>query len=385
MTGNQLSGRRRLSAPRAMRCAVLALVAALASFAASAQIVFQDREAAIERLADAAGRLLVVGFHGRSPSEPQVRALGDAIAAGRVGGVILLGRNVSGPDRLRALVAYLQGRSPRGDLIVMIDQEGGRVARLGPSNGFRAAPSARDVARRSPAAAAEIYRAMAAELADMGVTVNLGPVVDLATEPRNRVIVAAGRSFGAAPAVVAQFAGAFVDAHAAAGVGACLKHFPGHGASIGDTHDGPTRVGPLWRADEALRPYAALIATGRAGCVMTSHLDAPELTGRAGAPVTFSAEAVSRLRRDLGFRGVVVTDDMLMGAARAGGPFRTAAARALAAGHDLILVGDWRLGRTDHAAAFREGVREALLRGSLAPWAVEASLAERERFAAERR
>lgn len=364
------------SAAKALRAWGALLLAALFVVTPAGPSAAQaTRAAALDRLAAEAGALLVVGFHGTRPGEAQVRRLGDAIASGRVGGVVLFARNIRDREQVRALVGYLRGRSPTDRLIVMIDQEGGRVARLSPRNGFAARPSAQAVAALPSEEAASIFRAMAADLADIGATATLGPVVDLATEPDNRVIVGAGRSYGADPSIVSRFAGMFVAAHRAAGVAACLKHFPGHGASEGDTHDGPTHVGPLWRADVALAPYAALIGGATdVGCVMTSHLSAPQLTGRQDVAVTFSADAVAHLRVGLGFRGVVVTDDMLMGAATTGRRFADAAVAALAAGHDLILVSDWRSGGVDRSAQFQRAVRAALDAGALAPWAVEASL-----------
>ena len=151
--------------------------------------------------------MVVVGFRGLTPDEAEpVRAL---IADGTLGGVILFSvdqltggpRNVESPDQLRSLVAALSGAATAAPLLVAIDQEGGQVARLGPSHGFPATRSAADLGRGDPSETAAAAAGIAATLTDVGVTLNLAPVVDLAVNPDNPSIAAVDRSFSADPAV----------------------------------------------------------------------------------------------------------------------------------------------------------------------------------------
>ncbi len=356
---------------RGIARAVVALAAGLAAAAPDAGWATSP-----EALAAAAGKLLVTGFAGTAPRSPGVRAISADIAAGRVGGVILFGRNVAGPRQLARLTAHLRAQAPDGDLLIFVDQEGGRVARLRRRNGWRGWPSAASMARRGLGDAEKTYADMAAALARAGVDVNLGPVVDIGHDPRNPVITRLGRSYGADPAAVAAFAERFVLAHRRAGVRSCLKHFPGHGSSRKDTHTEVVNLRGLWRPELELAPYARLLAPGaaRPGCVMTSHLLVPALAGRENRIVTFSSEAIRLLREDLGFEGVVVTDDLMMEGVRRRARFDRAVPLALAAGHDVVLTGRrwidertsaWRYQRAV-AAALRDGaLSEARLRDAL--------------------
>lgn len=342
----------------------------------------QARAAAAARLA---GRLLVVGFHGTKPEHKSVRALIDEIAAGRVGGVLLLGRNVRGRKQVARLIGALRDAAPDGRLAVLIDQEGGNVARANARNGFRNFPSARRAARMGADKATASFAAMAHDLAEIGVAANLAPVVDLALEPRSGVIARAGRSYGDDPEAVSELAGRFLAAHHAEGVGACLKHFPGHGSVKGDTHQGAVSTAGRWRPDLELTPYrrlAAWDAPVRAGCVMTSHLYVPELAGAEDQIVTFSRKALDVLRWEIGFDGVAITDDLNMGAARAAKPFDEAAAAALAAGHDIVLVSDWRMEGADAPERLAQAVARAVERGMLAPWRLEEAAWRVERWLA---
>ncbi len=330
-----------------------------------------------EALARSVGRLLVVGFHGTEPGHRGVRALIAEIAAGRVGGVLLMGRNIRGRAQVRRLVRALRDAAPDGRLAVLIDQEGGRVARANASNGFRNFPSAKRVSGMDSARAAAVFAAMAADLADIGVAANLAPVVDLALEPRSGVIARAGRSYGADPETVSGFAAQFLEAHHAAGVGSCLKHFPGHGSVRGDTHKGAVSTSGSWRPSLELAPYRRLAAWDapiRADCVMTSHLYVPELAGPEDEIVTFSRRALDLLRWEIGFDGVAITDDLLMGAATARKPFAEAAVAALAAGHDMVLVSDWRMDGADAPERLQDAVRRASENGGLTRWRVEDAL-----------
>ena len=164
------------------------------------------------------GQMVVVGFRGLTPDEAEpVRAL---IADGTLGGVILFSvdqltggpRNVESPDQLRSLVAALSGAATAAPLLVAIDQEGGQVARLGPSHGFPATRSAADLGRGDPSETAAAAAEIAATLTDVGVTLNLAPVVDLAVNPDNPSIAAVDRSFSADPEVVIAHASAFIEA-----------------------------------------------------------------------------------------------------------------------------------------------------------------------------
>jgi beta-N-acetylhexosaminidase len=186
------------------------------------------------------GQMLLFGFRGLTVDEAApTRAL---IAEGSIGGVILFSvdqptggpRNVESPAQLRALVADLAAAAPSAaPLLVAIDQEGGRVARLGPRHGFPATQSAAALGRGTPSETAAAAAAMARTLIDVGVTLNLAPVVDLAVNPDNPIIAAIERSFSPDSDVVTAHARAFIEAHQDAGIRSAIKHFPGQGSATG--------------------------------------------------------------------------------------------------------------------------------------------------------
>ncbi|RLK23127.1 beta-N-acetylhexosaminidase [Micromonospora sp. M71_S20] len=259
----------------------------------------------------------------------------DLVAEG-LAGHTLFGTNVHDPGQVAASTAAL--RAGRPDVLIAIDEEGGDVTRLAHATGSPYPGNAALGAIDEVTLTRRVYEAIGAELAALGVTVNLAPTVDVNTADENPVI--GTRSFGADPARVAAHSAAAVTGLQAAGVAACAKHFPGHGATVADSHyELPTVDVPLdvlRRRD--LPPFAAVVAAG-ARAVMTAHIRVPALTG--DGPATFSrAVLVDLLRGEYGFTGTVITDALEMkGAAVAAGGVGPAAVRALAAGADLLCIG----------------------------------------------
>lgn len=289
------------------------------------------------------GQMLLLGFTGTRAGDPGVETVARYLRAGLLGGVLIMRHNVESKAQLAALVAHLrQSAHPRVPLIAA-DQEGGKVQRLGRRAGFQPIPSAARLARRGPAAAAARYYQMAAELAEVGVNLNLGPVVDLDINPRNPVIGSKDRSYGAEPESVGAFAAAFIDAHRAQRIATAAKHFPGHGSSRTDTHKTFTDVTGSWQPSE-LAPYRALEATGRLDAVMVAHVALAPVTGGTDRPASLSAEAIEgHLRGMLGDAVVVMTDDLEMAAVRKRHSIEESAVRAVKAGNDLLIFSNtWR-------------------------------------------
>jgi beta-N-acetylhexosaminidase len=301
--------------------------------------------------------MLLVGFRGLTvdAASPVARDIVDH----RLGGVLLFdrdlpsgtGRNIESPAQLRALVADLQAIAADGPpglpLIVAVDEEGGRVARLGPNHGFPATETAAALgARNDPGYTESRARAMAATLAAAGINLNLAPVVDLDLNPANPAIGALERSFSADPEVVVEQALAFVRGHAAQGVRTSLKHFPGQGSATGDTHAGIVDVTDVWTEDE-LAPFARIVAAGAADAVLTAHVFNATLD--PDYPATLSRATVSGVLRDrLGFGGLVISDDMQMGAIRDAFGYEEAIALAIEAGVDVLTIANQQV--------FEEGI-----------------------------
>jgi beta-N-acetylhexosaminidase len=313
------------------------------------------------------GQMLLIGFRGLTADEAApTRAL---ISDGSIGGVILFSvdqptggpRNVESPAQLRALVADLAAVAPaRAPLLVAIDQEGGQVARLGPAHGFPPTQSAAELGRGTPAETAKAAAAIARTLVDVGVTLNLAPVVDLAVNPDNPIIAAIERSFSADPDVVTAHARAFIEAHRDAGVRCAIKHFPGQGSATGDTHLGVVDVTADW-TDVELEPFRALVAEGLPDAVLTAHIFNATLD--PDHPATLSRPTVDGLLRgDIGFDRAVISDDLQMGAIRDAYGFDEAVALAIEAGIDLLLIANQQVYEPDVATRTVDLV-ERLVRG----------------------
>jgi beta-N-acetylhexosaminidase len=308
-------------------------------------------------LQDDVGAVLVVSWRG-SGIPPPVRALLDE---GRVGGVLLFASNFSGPagladlsDSLRTLAA---GACLDHPILVMLDQEGGQVNRV---KADFAAPSPLVVGAGGPDHVREVQRAAASGLRQLGVGLNLAPVADVRTNPRDNVI--GDRSFGSNPAAVAPLVAAAVEGLHEGGVGATLKHFPGLGGAAGDPHVAiPTdpESEAQWQRVQ-VPAFQAGIAAG-ADAVMTTAVYVPGLGGGT-TPAMFSAPVVGRLRTQLGFGGVIVTDSVSMGGISSRYSLPEATILALAAGNDMVLLGN---GDPGYEAEAMAAVSAAVLSGRL--------------------
>lgn len=286
-----------------------------------------------------AGQMIIVGFAGDDAGDRSVIAIRDEIAAGTLGGVMYLKSNVGSLDRVRAMNAMFRAAAPDLPPFLALDQEGGAVERLTAEVGFTELPNARDVAAaNTPAQAEALYSGMAEALADLGFTVNFGPVVDLDLNPDNQIIARYGRAFGTNARTVTAYAQAFIDAHRAAGLLTALKHFPGHGSSTADSHEGFVDITKTWKEEE-LDPYRSLIAAGYADFVMVGHLVHRAYTQSTELlPASLSEVWVTNvLRGQLGFGGVIISDDLEMGAIREHYDLRDTVVRAVNAGIDVLL------------------------------------------------
>jgi beta-N-acetylhexosaminidase len=283
----------------------------------------------VDQLDAWAARVVMASFPGPVLPDWMLRRLGDG-----VGSVCLFGSNVDSAEQLAGLTAEIHAAG--SDVLIATDEEGGDVTRLhrrtgSPHPGNAALGVVDDVAL-TKAVAGEI----GTELVAAGIDLNLAPVVDVNSNPDNPVIGV--RSFGADPRLVARHATAYVVGLQASGVGACAKHWPGHGDTAVDSHLGLPVVGAsleeLRRRE--LVPFAAAVKAG-ALAVMTSHVLLPAVD--AELPATLSAAAVALLRADLGFDGLLVSDAIDMAAVKAGRREPAVAVRALVAGVDLVCLG----------------------------------------------
>lgn len=296
-----------------------------------------------DRLDDMIGQMILVGFPGVTQSDPSVAAVHDQLVKGAIGGVVLYPENIRTPEQLKSLTAYLRDARANPVPFIAVDQEGGKVQRLGPWNGHGRFPSAESVGLNpsfsTQGAALKLYAEMAQELAAAGFNLNLGPVVDLNLNPDNPVIGERERSFGADPNTVTSLASAFIAAHRDANIVTVAKHFPGHGSSRVDSHIALADVSDTWREIE-LEPYRRLAKDGLLDAVMTGHLYHPRFSEDAKLPSSLSSKAIRALRNKdwIGFQGVVISDDLEMGAVSDGYSLEEGVIKAVNAGTDIVIV-----------------------------------------------
>ena len=277
------------------------------------------------------GQLFMLGFHGTEPSQD----LRDLFKTYHPGGVILFSRNLEDPGQAAHLTNALQKLAPKMPLLVAIDQEGGRVARL--PKGFTVFPGQGTLGQAGTADLAYAFAEVTArELRAIGVNMDMTPVLDVNTNPRNPII--GDRAFGSDPLLVETLGLAVIAGLQDNGVLACGKHFPGHGDTAADSHkELPTVSHGIDRLREIeLRPFVHCFANGLAA-VMTAHVRYPALD--PDAPATLSpAILTDLLRTHLQFKGLVLTDDLEMHAIVDHYGIEDAAVRALRAGADILLI-----------------------------------------------
>ncbi|HYO50665.1 MAG TPA: glycoside hydrolase family 3 protein [Chloroflexia bacterium] len=318
-------------------------------------------------LEQAVGQMLLAAFQGYQVPTGLVDLLGRT----HIGGVTLFrSLNVQDPAQVRDLTTDLQAAAATAGqppLLICADQEGGQLLAISgttpfPGNMALGATRSTELARRAGLA-------IGRELAAMGINVNYAPVCDVNVNPQNPVV--GTRSFGEDPAEVGRLGAAMIEGLQAAGVAATAKHFPGHGDTATDSHYG-TPVLPF--GEERLRrvelpPFSSAIEVG-VKLVMSAHIALPGLTDGLEVPATLAPAIMRELLRDeLGFRGVVVSDAMDMGAIQKGLGLAVDSIAASAAGNDLLLLADYEKGfQTVYAA-----VLQAARRGLLAPGEIVAS------------
>jgi beta-N-acetylhexosaminidase len=290
-----------------------------------------------------------VGFRGLCAQEgdPIVRDIEEY----GVGSVVLFdfdvllkerGRNIESLSQVKRLVASLQARAG-GQLFVCVDQEGGQVCRMKEALGFPALPSAQSLGELDDVAETErLARRTADALAELGVNFNLAPTVDVNLRPENPVIGGKERSFSADNEVVVRHARAFISGHSGAHVLCALKHFPGHGSSMADSH----------------------LGEGAVDAIMTAHVFHRGLD--PAYPATLSEPIIGGLlRRDLAFDGVVVSDDMQMGAIANHYGLEEALRAAIVAGVDIITLANNTLYECDIVPRAVQSIVQLVERGEI--------------------
>lgn len=311
-------------------------------------------------------------MHGRAAVTPLAAIFGCAgpvlgdheryfFAAANPLGFILFGRNVRDPAQVAALVRSLRDCVGRDDAPVLIDQEGGRVQRLGPPH-WRVAPAAARFGAaysRAPAATIEgsrlNARLLADDLAELGIDVDCAPVLDLPVAGAHDVI--GDRAFGSTVDSIVALAGAAIEGFLDGGVIPVIKHIPGHGRARADSH-AALPVVDASRAELDATDFAPFRALAAAPWAMTAHVLYAAID--PGAPATLSARVIDEIVRGaIGFDGVLISDDLSMGALT--GSFADRTSGALAAGCDVVLHCNGKMDEMQAIAAAARPLHERAL------------------------
>lgn len=313
------------------------------------------------------GQMIVLGFDEAKIDSNS--AIVQAIQRYDLGGVILFDRfyddkakvkNIESPQQLQALTSFLKTISPH--LIISVDQEGGKVQRLKPSYGFLNTSSASAMALKSIEEAKTEYAKQASMLKDNGINTNFAPVVDLALNKNNTVIYQLNRSYGSEVSKVVLYASLFLEALEEKGIIGVLKHFPGHGSSLNDSHKGFVDVTHTWSQKE-LEPFIELIKQQRVQMIMTAHIFNATLDEQY--PATLSqAINTELLRKTLGYKGVIISDDLQMKAISEHYSLKQTVTLAINSGVDMLLFGN-QLGKHD-IKELVDTIYEELIKGNIA-------------------
>ena len=298
----------------------------------------------------------------------QLTGVGTAVQAGEstrealeqypVGGLVYFAKNIQSEQQLKEMLANTASYS-RYPLFLGVDEEGGQVARVAKTLGLEnVGPMAEVGASGDVNAAYAAATAIASYLKEYGFNLDFAPVADVLTNPDNTVI--GDRSFGSDPALVSQMVAAAVRGFQENGVNACIKHFPGHGDTAGDSHDGQVETDRTLEEMQAAEflPFTAGIEAD-VNMVMVGHISAPGLTDGDKVPASMNEKIITDvLRKQLGYNGIVITDAMNMSAISQYYTADEAAVRALKAGADMILMPE------DFVTAY-EGVIAAVQNGTI--------------------
>ncbi len=284
------------------------------------------------------GQMIMIGigdFNMVNSSEPIFKEIKE----GKVGGVVLYEKNIlfeSPKPELAMLVEMLQKNS-HIPLFVSIDEEGGRVSRMKTRYGFPKNVSAQYLGDMDNMDSTRFYANQTASILNsFGINMNYAPVVDVNINTKNPVIGKLQRSYSQDYKKVIEQAYGVIEQHNKQGVVPVLKHFPGHGSSQSDTHLGLTDVTETWQLEE-MYPYSALIDSGVVKAVMTAHIVNKTLDGTKN-PATLSKRIVTGMLRDfLNFDGVIISDDMQMGAINNEFGLREAIKLSIEAGVDMLM------------------------------------------------
>lgn len=324
--------------------------------ASTEKFIFNDDETVVRTTKDVLGKMSLrekvgqlfivrpeaLAENSNAETAPATDRVDDAVISRieeyPVGGIALFSRNITSAEQLPMFISDLQNSS-KYPLFIAVDEEGGRVARIANSDYFDVASykSMEDIGKSGDASKAEeVGRQIGLYLKELGFNLDFAPVADTNTNPQN--IVIGDRSYGSDPALVARMVSAQLDGMHDSGIMGTLKHFPGHGDTKDDTHSGYVSIGKTWDELKECELVPFITAFPKADMVMVSHITAVNVTSDK-LPTSMSETMITgKLRNELGYDGVIITDAMAMGAVADNYTSAEAAVTAVKAGVDIVLM-----------------------------------------------
>jgi beta-N-acetylhexosaminidase len=317
------------------------------------------------------GQMIMLGFAGTDSDNIELISK-EQIADGEIGGILILPSNIVDCAQLQGLIKDIKSIPTVYPLLVAIDQEGGRVSRLNKAKGFMDFPSHKEVARtRMPREAFLLYLRMAGIVKELGINLNLAPVVDLDINPDSPAVGKMDRSFSANPDIVYTYARQFIVAHRKMGVLTALKHYPGHGSAKDDSHLGLVDITGTWKKSELI-PYRTLIKKGLADTVMCAHVVNSDIDDKY--PASLSVRHIEEnLRESLGFDGVIITDDLQMKAISNMYTLEEVVINSVNAGCDILLFANYFNSDSEMARKVKEIIIRAARDGKIKRERIEES------------
>lgn len=324
--------------------------------ASTEKFIFNDDETVVRTTKDVLGKMSLrekvgqlfivrpeaLAENSNAETAPATDRVDDAVISRieeyPVGGIALFSRNITSAEQLPMFISDLQSSS-KYPLFIAVDEEGGRVARIANSGYFDVASykSMEDIGKAGDASKAEeVGRQIGLYLKELGFNLDFAPVADTNTNPQN--IVIGDRSYGSDPALVARMVSAQLDGMHDSGIMGTLKHFPGHGDTKDDTHSGYVSIEKTWDELKECELVPFITALPKADMVMVSHITAVNVTSDK-LPTSMSETMITgKLRNELGYDGVIITDAMAMGAVADNYTSAEAAVTAVKAGVDIVLM-----------------------------------------------
>lgn len=324
--------------------------------ASTEKFIFNDDETVVRTTKDVLGKMSLrekvgqlfivrpeaLAENSNAETAPATDRVDDAVISRieeyPVGGIALFSRNITSAEQLPMFISDLQSSS-KYPLFIAVDEEGGRVARIANSDFFNVASykSMEDIGKSGDASKAEeVGRQIGSYLKELGFNLDFAPVADTNTNPQN--IVIGDRSYGSDPALVARMVSAQLDGMHDSGIMGTLKHFPVHGDTKDDTHSGYVSIEKTWDELKECELVPFITALPKADMVMVSHITAVNVTSDK-LPTSMSETMITgKLRNELGYDGVIITDAMAMGAVADNYTSAEAAVTAVKAGVDIVLM-----------------------------------------------